>query len=180
MDPEGKLTAMGIYKSGISESSFYCGYIRFPKNPFKHQKGYDGLLTYIPAHGGLTYGEEDWDGSMVYGFDCGHAFDSEKSHLKDRDWLSAHCEMIGHAIMIAVQYEDRYMAAKTDEHACKLLDEMTAEMKEKAGLDFEVQDNFGAMLAMLGGGPKSADLVKEDQKKRREKRKEDLGKEDPD
>ena len=67
-----------------STLNHYCGYVRFPKKPVR-EMGYNGILTYVPVHGGITFADSGKDGSMVYGFDCGHCDDwSEYTHSKTK------------------------------------------------------------------------------------------------
>ena len=153
--------------------AWHCGYVRFPHNPFVEHKGYDGILTYVPVHGGLTYAEEDWDGSMVYGFDCNHGGDGRKAELQCRVWLKEHCEMMGKAIIICSWYESKYLNAKTDEARAAVVDEMNIEIYKKVGLPFDLTNNFGAMIDTLFGGPKKADDERADREKKFKKYKED-------
>jgi len=82
------------------------GYVHFKARPTT-EKGYQGILTYVPVHGGITLAEPDgkivfpWATNsllwpfytflkpcqgMIYGFDTGHC-DSEKYPRADKAWI---------------------------------------------------------------------------------------------
>lgn len=166
-----------LQNSDAIQRTHYNGYVRFPSNPFKKHEGYNGILKYVPVHGGLTFAEEDWDGSMVYGFDCAHADDGARAEFYDEVWLKEHCEMMGKAITICAWYESKYLNTKTDETRAQVIEEMTTEIEKKVGLEFNVQDNFGAMITVLCGGPKACDDQDAETKKERAKLRQKLEKE---
>ena len=124
-----------------------CGYARFKARPTK-TTGYDGILTYVPVHGGITYSGERKDGSMVYGFDCAHAGDESNPRLHEKDWLIPECERMAKGILAAAKVEDEYLLAEGD-------NEKRAEIIQKyhddLGVEFNVKDNFGAMINLLCG-----------------------------
>jgi len=130
-----------------SSLGYFCGYARFSERPLREQ-GYDGILRYAPVHGGLTYAEESEDGSMVYGFDCAHAGDEERPETRDRAWLRTECERMVRAIRAAIPFEERYLLGATNQEKAVVLDEYHAVLREQ-GIDFDLQNNFGAMLALL-------------------------------
>lgn len=127
---------------------FYCGYCRLPKR-ITEETGYRGIITYVPAHGGITYAEESPDGSMVYGFDCNHYKDEGRPKLRDVEWLKAECERMAKGVVAVAAYEKRYLAAGADERS-ELLDTMHDKLRE-AGLDFDLSDNTGALIGALCG-----------------------------
>lgn len=127
----------------------HCGYVRFETRPMT-EEGYHGLLTYVPVHGGITFAEQDEDGSMVYGFDCGHAGDEGVEKLNNLEWLGEECFRMGRAIQLAAQYEDQYLAIDNHERGTVIQayhDELKAQ-----GIEFVLQDNFGAMINVLFKG----------------------------
>lgn len=148
---KGDLT-MSIVKH--STMGHYCGYVRFPKRPVR-EKEYEGILTYVPVHGGITYAKEDEDGSMVYGFDCAHGGDWTETCPRGHKWtleeVVAETEKMAIAIQVAAKYEKRYLRNYTDKGKAKVIDEYHKELKEKHGIAFNLLDNFGAMLKVLGG-----------------------------
>lgn len=123
----------------------YCGYVRFPKR-FMRETGYNGILTYVPVHGGLTYAKEDKEGSIVYGFDCAHAGDETNPAVKDMNWLIEQCKLMARAIKIAKKYEDRYLKALTNKGKARILDTMIEEIGIPIG-----NNNFGVNLNLLSG-----------------------------
>ena len=126
----------------------YCGYARFPKRPVR-EVGYYGILSYVPVHGGITYARQDDEG-MVYGFDCAHAGDEEKSWLKDEAWLMAECERMAFAIQWARWFELPYRMAWSNNLKAKVIGGYHALLRRR-GIEFELTDNFGAMLNLLAG-----------------------------
>lgn len=164
-----------------NEWGSWCGYVRFPKRPVQAE-GHKGLLTYVPVHGGITWAEDSPDGSMVYGFDCGHASD----HLLDRNpeqyaadfeermkkfdqtkdpkwlmprvkprtfrWLKQQCYIMAAGIRAAARYEQAYIEAGDDRQArANVIDNFHRYLRAEALGDFDLGDNFGAMLALLSG-----------------------------
>jgi len=152
--PESK--AVKVWRKGdlvfsiVKHSSMghYCGYVRFPKRPVR-EKGYGGILTYVPVHGGITYAKQSEDGSMVYGFDCAHAGDSIEKWPIEK--VEKETEKMAVAIEIAKKYEKRYLRNYTAKGKAKVIDEFHKELAEKHGITFKLQDNFGAMLNILAG-----------------------------
>ena len=131
-----------------------CGYVRFPKRPVREQ-GYEGILDYVPVHGGITYAEEDEDGSMVYGFDCAHAGDREGEEnwrlVSDPEWVKAEAERMALGIEVAAKYEERYLLAGANEDKAAVIDEYHAEL-EAAGVDRRpAYQSMGMMLNLLSG-----------------------------
>jgi len=128
----------------------YCGYVRFPKRPVK-EKGYGGILVYVPVHGGITYAKESEDGSMVYGFDCAHCGDWSPFNPSGKRWtieeVKREVEKMARAIKLAAKYERRYLRCTTNRGRAKVIDEFHKEL----GVKFDITDNFMAMLNLLAG-----------------------------
>jgi len=123
----------------------YCGYVRFADKPVK-EPGYNGILSYVPVHGGITYAHAE-EGGMVYGFDCAHSGDEHNPDVRSISWLKGQCEGLAAGILLAAEYEDSYLLAEGDnEKRAAIIDEFT----EKLGGP-EVTNNFGAMLNVLCG-----------------------------
>jgi len=83
------------------------GYVKFPKRPVV-EDGYDGILTYVPVHGGITYAAEDEDGGMVYGFDSLHC-DSAQFPRTDPSWVEGECRKMIVGIRKAAEVEKKYL-----------------------------------------------------------------------
>lgn len=139
-----------------------CGYARFPERPVREQ-GYDGILRYVPVHGGITYAHEGEDGSMVYGFDCAHSGDvvpiefERHPEFRERDgrvWLPDEVEVETNRMVVGIKaaapFEERFLLASTGEERAVVLDEYHEELGRK-GIAFDLSDNFGAMIGVLGG-----------------------------
>lgn len=131
-----------------TDMGHWCGYVRFKERPVNELE-YNGILTYAPVHGGITYANEDADG-MVYGFDCAHAGDDQNPVFQNIDWLKNECDNMAVAIQEAAQFEDRYLLADTDEEKARVINEYHDRLRDK-GIVFDLQDNFGAMINVLFG-----------------------------
>ncbi len=113
-----------------SACSHYCGYCRFSKR-FVKEQSYNGILTYVPVHGGITYAEHWTNGSMVYGFDCGHSRDDKNEYLKSIDCLKNECERMAKQIRIIKKYENSYLKATTNKKKSKIIENYYKELREK-------------------------------------------------
>ncbi|MEM3622796.1 MAG: hypothetical protein QXR76_03380 [Candidatus Bathyarchaeia archaeon] len=137
-----------------STMGHYCGYVRFPKRPVR-EEGYEGILAYVPVHGGITYARQSEDDSMVYGFDCAHSEDWSETHPYGHKWtleeVEKEAENMAIAIQVAAKYERRYLRNYTNKGKAKVIDEYHRKLKEKHGITFNLHDNFLAMLNVLGG-----------------------------
>lgn len=130
----------------------YCGYVRFPKRPFR-EKGYDGIVQYVPVHGGITFAQEDLDGSMVYGFDTNHAGDEGRDdELDNHVWLTHQCHLMGEAIRILRRYERRYKRRSPLGRA-RLLDDLSRRVLGHLGGPIRPDMNTGVIIRMLTGKP---------------------------
>ena len=117
------------------------GYVVFPKRPVR-EPGYDGILAYVPVHGGITYAEAD-DLGMVYGFDTAH-YDSDEFPRYDHDWVKGQIKVMLDGIKKAAEIEDKYLACKTNKGKAKHCDAVRAVAPEtKLG--------FGAMINFMSG-----------------------------
>ncbi|MEN6426082.1 MAG: hypothetical protein ABFE13_12005 [Phycisphaerales bacterium] len=128
----------------------YCGYVRFPKRPVR-EPGYEGIIAYVPVHGGVTYDHQDEDGSMVYGFDCGHYDDDNNPDLRNPKWLHDECERMAVAILLAAKYERRYLRNTTNAGKAKALDEYHDELRKTWGREVNSTEGFGVMINLLSG-----------------------------
>jgi len=128
----GRVKFAIVRKSLPFVGEFYCGYCIFPKR-FLAEKGYGGIVTYVPVHGGITYAEERKDGNMVYGFDCAHAGDENIPELKDIEWLKRECEIMAKSLNIAKKYEKRYLTATNDKEREEIIDEFLKEVMKRGG-----------------------------------------------
>ena len=129
----------------------FCGYVHLPYRPFQ-EVGYHGLLTYVPVHGGITFAEQQPDGSMVYGFDCMHAGDDEPgSPWHDIDRVKAEAERLLTALYAAVCYEIDYLEAKEGTGRVAIVDAYINDLATTAGIQFDLRDNMGAMISVLCG-----------------------------
>lgn len=147
---------LSLLKSNRSLMNHYCGYVRLPKNPFKGNKRtydtgftveYDGIVRYVPVHGGVTYAKSEDDGSIVFGFDCNHLNDDENGRLSDIDWLTNHCEQFGRWLLIAASFEDRYIDATDNTSRADVLDEM----QESFGVPFGENNDIMTMFRVMAG-----------------------------
>jgi len=143
-----------VFSIVVHTRGHFCGYVRFPKRPVR-ERGYEGILTYVPVHGGITYAEGGKDGSMVYGFDCAHLDDWSKSNPQGKKWtveeVEKEVEKMAIGIKLAAKYEKRYLQALTNKGRAKILEEYHNELKEKYGIIFNPNDNVLVALNILFG-----------------------------
>ena len=130
-------------------SGHLCGYCTFPSRPVKEGK-YSGLLTYVPVHGGITWAQEEKDGSFTYGFDCAHVGDELVEQHQNVQWVLTHAKAMARFIEIAVSFEERYLEATDDSQKASVIDSYHDACR-KLGGEFELHDNFGAMINVLFG-----------------------------
>jgi hypothetical protein len=127
------------------EAGRFCGYARFPKLPLT-APGYRGIATYVPVHGGITYFQDWWDGSVTYGFDTNHAWSPEILEIANTpEWMMAETEAMARGIQIAARFEPYYLNARTEERKADILDRMGR------FLPLDIHGNTGAILNLLSG-----------------------------
>ena len=139
-----------LYKRIYSLIGFgrFNGYVRYPTLPMVApgiRRG--GILTYVPVHGGITYFQEWWDGSVTYGFDTAHAVSDEMPEIiSDVDWMMAETESMARGIQIAARFEPYYLKAG-DSNAKK------ARVIDRMGqfIPIDPFGNFGVMINLLTG-----------------------------
>jgi len=139
-----RLKREGLNIRMLSMPDYYCGYCKFPKRPVK-QKGYRGILTYVPVHGGITYAE-----GSEYGFDCNHVDDENNPDLQDIAWLKHECERMAYGIKKAAKYEKWYNKAKDSMEKALVLTKFHNSLV-KNDIKFELTNNFGAMIELCFG-----------------------------
>lgn len=143
----------------LQDDGHYCGYVRFAKRPVV-ERGYDGFVTYIPVHGGITFARGSENGSMVYGFDCAHAGDwvsyCPSGHKWTEDEVVVETEKLLRNFQLGLKYEKRYLGKysrkgrylrkNTVRERAKILDEY---MREADGTG--IMDNFGVLINLFTG-----------------------------
>lgn len=112
------------------ENGHYCDYVVFEDRPLMGA-GYDGIVEYIPIHGGVTYAQPEEGGGFKYGFDCPHLGDEKDQKTRDVDgWLTQQCELLGLFIILAAQLEELFLANK--EEALLLLEDGFQKIEDSA------------------------------------------------
>jgi hypothetical protein len=136
---------------GPRSRGHFVGYVRFAKSPFKAFSGYNGIVTYVPVHGGVTYAERDADGSVVYGFDCNHY--NDEGRIFTKPWLRKECEKMGYCILIAAKYDASYrrFSPKNWLGRSNVLVRMQKAMQRKYPDVAEAELSFGVMINLLTG-----------------------------
>lgn len=127
---------------GLRQLSGLNGYACFPAKPVK-EPDYDGILSYIPVHGGITYAHHDELGS-VYGFDTGH-IDSDYVQRIDSTWIFSQCEVMIRAIKLAATLEDQYLLAEGDNAKRAEICQQICDIQPSQS------QHMGVMLHLLGG-----------------------------
>lgn len=134
----------------------YCGYVWFPKRPVREQ-GYNGILTYVPVHGGITYAEIEGKG-MKYGFDCAHSGDWVSYNPSGHKWtleeVVAETEKMSRAIQLIAKYEKRYLRNITNKGKAKVIDEYHKELGEPKEA-YRVLKNTGFLVLKWAENNKS-------------------------
>ena len=119
------------------------GYVLFPQR-ITVEGGYDGMLQYVPVHGGITYAQQKGEG-MVYGFDTLHA-DSEEKPRTDKAWIKKQITKMIKGILKASEVEKKYLLAKTEKEKAECAQEVLDTDTEK-----ENQYNFNIGINLLTG-----------------------------
>lgn len=127
----------------------YNGYCRFRKKPV-HERGYAGILNYVPVHGGITYTEHKL-GVSTYGFDTAHADDENNPLVRNVEWVEYQCMVMARGIQIAAQFEPDYLRFKGQDCRAVIIDKYHARLKRLISTPFVLTDNFGAMINVLFG-----------------------------
>ena len=132
--------------------SHLCGYVYFPADTLPNliEDDTGGLLRYAPVHGGITYGNKVKGGGRVYGFDCAHAGDEADPRCADPDWVLAECDRLAVCLKVAPHFEQAYLTGKGNEEKADAIDAYHAELARR-GIEFNLTDNFGAMISVLCG-----------------------------
>ena len=140
-----------VKKNGfVTFPDYYCGYCIFSKR-FLIETGYEGIVTYVPVHGGITYAKERKDGTMVYGFDCAHVDDDKNPRLKSLSWLKKECEFMAKALMIAKDYEQRYLLSATNKQKAEVIDEYLRDVNRQTKRNRTLEGNIGAIINIMFG-----------------------------
>jgi hypothetical protein len=117
------------------------GYVVFPNKPVR-ESGYDGIVSYVPVHGGITYCHHEKEGS-IYGFDTLHC-DSADYPRTNESWIEEQITIMLHGIQLAAKVELKYLKAVTNKGKGKW-----AQMVQD--LQPEQSKNFGVMIKLLSG-----------------------------
>lgn len=142
-------TMRSLYDSDETRGR-YNGYCAFDKRPVKTES-YHGILTYVPVHGGITFAQTQDDGSIVYGFDCAHAGDENSPYVNDLSWMRAEVERMVDGVLAAADFESQFENALDNEAVAAVLDAYHWHLKNEYGIDFDLRDNFGALIGALFG-----------------------------
>lgn len=120
----------------------YNGYVTFPKRPVR-EPGYNGLLNYVPVHGGITYANGNKDGSMEYGFDTAH-YKSEEMPRTDVNWIKQQIRQMAKGIIIASDNEAGYLRCISNRGKAKYAQRV-------ADVAPEEEIGFGGLINMMSG-----------------------------
>lgn len=117
------------------------GYVVFKKKPVREQD-YNGILSYVPVHGGITLCHHQKEGS-VYGFDTLHC-DSREYPRTDHGWIKEQISVMIKGIKVAAKVELKYLKAVTNKGKAKWAQMVQDVQPEQA-------HNFGVSLNILSG-----------------------------
>lgn len=143
--PEVYARVYGISRS-LARMGRFNGYVQFPKLPVV-APGYKGILDYVQVHGGITYFQDWWDGSVTYGFDTAHTQSMEMFEIvNDLDWMMQETEAMARGIMIAARFEPYYLRANDDnQKKARVLDRMSHFTQ------IDPSSNVAVMINLLSG-----------------------------
>lgn len=127
----------------------YNGYCRFKRKPVQ-ERGYHGILDYVPVHGGITYCEHKL-GVSTYGFDTAHSGDDENPLCRNVEWVEYQCLVMARGIQIAAQFEKDYLRFKDNDCRAVVLSRYHARLDRLISTPFNLGNNFGAMINVLFG-----------------------------
>lgn len=127
----------------------YNGYCRFMAKPVL-TAGYDGILNYVPVHGGITYAKFV-KGVATYGFDTSHAGDEENPQVRNLEWIEFQAWLMAKSIRLAALFEGDYLRSKCKYHRALVIDRYHRKIAKLTQQPFVIQNNFGAMINLLCG-----------------------------
>jgi hypothetical protein len=95
------------------------GYVAFDKRHAPLIARDEGILSYLPVHGGVTYAVKD-SCACVYGFDTAHVI-SDHMPRTERPWIAWQCRVLYESILLAATLERRYLRAQTNSEKARIL-----------------------------------------------------------
>ena len=119
----------------------YNGYVVFPKKPVK-ENDYNGILAYVPVHGGITLCEHTKEG-VIYGFDTVH-YNSHEFPRTNLDWIKSEIKVMIDGILTAKEVELKYLKCTSNKGRAKYC-QMVQDIKPEA------EYSFGVMINLLSG-----------------------------
>lgn len=146
--------------------AWYCGYVRLNRKLFR-ERDVNGLLTYIPVHGGISYRGVDSEGCTVFGFDCNHSDDTDDGLSKwTREAAMRETDKLALGLIVATRFEDAYLrrgsstpksrkwARRRDHQRRRARAEIVVRYHQSLsarGIRFHLTDQFGAMINVIFG-----------------------------
>jgi len=121
----------------------YNGYLEFKKRPVR-ERGYNGIVAYVPVWGGITYASESEDGAIVYGFDTCH-IEQEGLPIRDPKWIKKQLRQMRDGLLRAKKVETKYLKAVSQKGKAKHAAFVFGEEKPLKGL------GFSAMINLMSG-----------------------------
>lgn len=118
------------------------GYAVFKNKPVR-ENDYNGILAYVPVHGGITLCHHEKDGKVVYGFDTLH-YNSQEYPRTDKEWVKGQISIMIAGIKQAAKVELKYLKAVTNKGKGKWA-QTVQDIQPEQG------QNFGVMLNLLSG-----------------------------
>lgn len=117
------------------------GYVVFPKKPVR-ENDYNGILSYVPVHGGITYCHHEKEVS-IYGFDTLHIGSNEYPR-SDKEWIKSQIQVMLAGILKAAEVEVKYLKCVSNRGKAKWA-QMVQDIQPEQG------KNFGVMINLLSG-----------------------------
>lgn len=123
----------------MSIGSYYCGYVTFPKRPLL-EDGYHGIAEYVEVHGGLTFSQQNKDGSFTYGFDCAHLYDDANPNLQNENWLKMECWRMAVNIQVAAEFELKFLTVVDQENVLERYKQAALERRVKLAVEMRCKE----------------------------------------
>jgi len=130
------------------------GYARFNRRPL-YERSYHGIVTYVPAPGGITFAQQYtggiFSGTFVYGYDTAHIL-MDGVQYKDVSWHVLRVEYMVDCIKIARRLERQYRDAWKQDDRIRVIQEFARRCELIGhGKKYEITDNYGLMMNLLSG-----------------------------
>jgi hypothetical protein len=125
------------------------GYVAFPKRHAPRLPvNYQGLVQYIPVHGGCTYAVKD-SFAAVWGFDT-HHLNSEKLPRTNPDWIRYQCLVLYEGLRVAGKLWPKFRREHNDQKRLEMANAVYSIDIAASGSTID-RLGFQALMSLMGG-----------------------------